>query len=99
MAAVGLSDTHPRETNASEDGRAANRRVEVVIRIEGMVASGVELIDPIGDDIIGEGFGTTDSAASASDTGADGAGEGSGDGAAPAVEPVEIDPIRTGLEP
>ncbi len=48
MAAVGLADSRPRENNSTEDGRQANRRVELVIRVEGMVDAGLGIEDPTG---------------------------------------------------
>ncbi len=114
MGAIALSDTRPRETNATPDGRAINRRVEVVITIEGLIDSDIDVINAIDDDLIGgnlplpEGRSTPDRSASGSgaaddgnpDTGANGAeagGEGTGD-VGSLLDPVEIDPVQTGLE-
>ncbi len=50
LSAVGRADTRPRADNTTEDGRQQNRRVEIVVRIEGIAESGIETIVPIGDD-------------------------------------------------
>ena len=55
LAAVGMADTRPRDSNDSESGRAVNRRVEVVLRIDGFMAPDLELIEPI--DLFEENFG------------------------------------------
>lgn len=48
LAATGYADTRPRASNGTEDGRAQNRRVEVVVLVSGLLAEGspVETIDP-----------------------------------------------------
>jgi chemotaxis protein MotB len=48
MVASGHADTRPRASNGSEDGRRQNRRVEVVVLINGLLAEGspVAAIDP-----------------------------------------------------
>ncbi len=46
LRAIGYSDTRPRDTNDTVDGRQNNRRVEIVILVGGMEASDVPLIDP-----------------------------------------------------
>lgn len=112
------SPTPDRETNSTAEGRAANRRVEVVITVEGLTRSGVDVINAIDENLI---FDDGDFPVSAPDsTNAEGAG---GDGSAGAIDidagtdtsgggaeavdidspgsvidPVEIDPIQTGLE-
>lgn len=47
MAAVGMADTRPRESNDTEAGRTTNRRVEVVLRIEQFAGPPVEIVEPI----------------------------------------------------
>ena len=51
LAAVGMGETRPVVPNDSDENRAANRRVEIVIRVAGLVESEVDVIDPIGDPI------------------------------------------------
>ena len=51
LAAVGLADTRPVESNDTLDGRAANRRVEVVVRVAGLIESDIDVINPIEDPI------------------------------------------------
>lgn len=51
LAAVGMGETRPLVPNDSDENRALNRRVEVVIRVAGLVESDVAVIDPIGDPI------------------------------------------------
>ncbi len=51
LAAVGMADTRPIGSNDSVDGRAANRRVEIVVRVDGLLDSAIDVIDPIGDPI------------------------------------------------
>lgn len=51
LAAVGMGDTRPIAPNDSDENRSANRRVEVVIRVSGLLESEVDVIDPIGDPI------------------------------------------------
>jgi chemotaxis protein MotB len=48
LAATGYADTRPRASNATEEGRSQNRRVEVVVLIEGLAAHAPPgtLIDP-----------------------------------------------------
>ena len=46
LIAVGLADTRPRGDNATPEGRQLNRRVEIVIRVDGLVDSEVPIIDP-----------------------------------------------------
>ncbi len=59
LAAVGLAETRPVDTNETVEGRAANRRVEVVVRVDGLIDSDVDVInpidDPIGDTNVAEG--------------------------------------------
>jgi chemotaxis protein MotB len=50
LIAVGLADTRPRGDNATPEGRQQNRRVEIVIRVDGLEGSGVPIIDPGIDD-------------------------------------------------
>ena len=56
LAAVGMADTRPINGNDSAEGRADNRRVEVVVRVNGLLESDVQVIDPI-DDPVGLGPG------------------------------------------
>lgn len=61
MVAIGRSDTQPRESNATAEGRRRNRRVEIVIRVDGLragdvVSGDVELIKVIDPDVIGIGL-------------------------------------------
>jgi chemotaxis protein MotB len=51
LAAVGLADTRPVEANDTAEGRTANRRVEVVVRVAGLIESEVDVINPIEDPI------------------------------------------------
>ena len=51
LAAVGMGETRPVVPNDTDENRAANRRVEVVIRVSGLIESDVDVIDPIGDPI------------------------------------------------
>lgn len=51
LAAVGMGETRPLFPNDTDENRAQNRRVEVVIRVAGLVEAGVPVIDPIGDPI------------------------------------------------
>lgn len=55
LAAVGLADTRPVADNDSFEGRARNRRVEIVVRVSGLVESEVDVIDPIDDPIVTTG--------------------------------------------
>ncbi|MEM9131554.1 MAG: OmpA family protein [Actinomycetota bacterium] len=47
MMAVGLADTRPTDDNSTPEGRQANRRVEIVVRVDGIVDSDVPVIDPL----------------------------------------------------
>lgn len=51
LAAVGMGDTRPVVANDSDENRAQNRRVEIVIRVNGLIEAGIDVIDPIGDPI------------------------------------------------
>lgn len=51
LAAVGMGETRPLVANDSNENRAQNRRVEVVIRVSGLLESDIDVIDPIGDPI------------------------------------------------
>ena len=51
LAAVGMGETRPIVPNDSDENRAANRRVEIVIRVAGLLESDIDVIDPIGDPI------------------------------------------------
>lgn len=51
LAAVGMADTRPVAANDTDAGRSENRRVEVVVRVSGLIESDVPVIDPIGDPI------------------------------------------------
>jgi chemotaxis protein MotB len=51
LAAVGMGETRPLVPNDSDENRAQNRRVEVVIRVADIVEAGIDVIDPIGDPI------------------------------------------------
>jgi chemotaxis protein MotB len=51
LAAVGMAETRPLVPNDSDENRQENRRVEVVIRVAGLLESEVDVIDPIGDPI------------------------------------------------
>lgn len=53
MRAVGFADTYPRASNDTADGRQENRRVELLILVDGLVESDVDLINAIPDDIVG----------------------------------------------
>lgn len=53
LVALGLADTRPRADNSTEEGRQQNRRVEIVVRVDGMVESDVPVIDPLGGDGVG----------------------------------------------
>ncbi len=46
LIAIGMADTRPRGTNATPEGRQLNRRVEIVIRVDGIAESDVAVIDP-----------------------------------------------------
>ncbi|MDH3679554.1 MAG: flagellar motor protein MotB [Acidimicrobiia bacterium] len=52
LAAVGLADTRPVADNDSDEGRSRNRRVEIVVRVSGLIESDVDVIDPIDDPIV-----------------------------------------------
>ncbi len=47
LAAVGMADTRPRGSNDTESGRSENRRVEVVLRVDGTLAPDLQLLEPI----------------------------------------------------
>ncbi|MGI9615202.1 MAG: OmpA/MotB family protein [Acidimicrobiales bacterium] len=51
LAAVGLADTRPVASNDTVEGQTANRRVEVVVRVAGLLESDVDVINPIEDPI------------------------------------------------
>ena len=51
LAAVGMGETRPLVPNDSDENRAQNRRVEIVIRVAGIVEADIDVIDPIGDPI------------------------------------------------
>jgi hypothetical protein len=105
--AVGRADTRPRGDNSTLEGRAENRRVEIVIRVPGIAESGVDLIgsDPVGlTDQFGEvaGDGADEPGTDEPDTG-DGVDEpGTGDGAlddpdqVPVGQPGTDDPVGVG---
>lgn len=77
LAAVGMADTRPRRSNDNEAGRAENRRVEVVLRVEGFVAPELQLIEPV--DLFDEEFGRQDEGDSGEeDTAAQSAGSDNG---------------------
>lgn len=111
LMAVGLADTRPRGDNGTTEGRQQNRRVEIVVRVEGMVDSGVPLVDPGLDDPVGIGADTADGAdepasedateALPSDDGADpgsAAGEtdlGLDDGIGPDTPQILEDPVNS----
>lgn len=65
LAAVGLADTRPRSDNESEAGKAENRRVEVVLRIDGFAGPELQLVEPI--DLFDNDFGRRDSSEEAPD--------------------------------
>lgn len=48
LAAVGMADTRPVASNDTAEDRALNRRVEVVVRVDGLLESNIDVIDPIG---------------------------------------------------
>ena len=76
LAAVGMADTRPRAGNDSETGRAENRRVEVVLRVEGYLPPDLELVQPI--DLFDDDFGRRTT--SDEDTDAEDAESAEGDG-------------------
>jgi chemotaxis protein MotB len=49
LAAVGVADTRPVVSNDTEENRSQNRRVEVVIRVDGLLESDIDVINPLGD--------------------------------------------------
>lgn len=51
LAAVGMGETRPLVPNDSDETRAQNRRVEVVIRVAGLLESDIDVFDPIGDPV------------------------------------------------
>lgn len=51
LAAVGMGETRTLVPNDSDENRALNRRVEVVIRVAGLLESDIDVVDPIGDPI------------------------------------------------
>ena len=53
LTPMGFSDTRPRASNSTADGRQENRRVELVILVDGLLASDVDLINAIPADIVG----------------------------------------------
>ena len=50
FAAVGMADTRPVASNDDEEGRARNRRVEIVLRVDGIDSSDIPVINPILED-------------------------------------------------
>lgn len=88
LRAIGLAATVPRDTNETPEGRQENRRVELVILVDGLVGSDIDLINAIPDDVVG---GVKDNPL-VDDPGIDDVvvGEGS---AGTEGTPVEIDPI------
>lgn len=59
LAAVGMGETRPLVPNDSDENRAQNRRVEVVIRVAGILESGIDVFDPIGDPVDGDIIGSS----------------------------------------
>ena len=55
MAAVGMADPRPRGSNDTEAGRTENRRVEVVLRVDGPLAPELQLVEPV--DLFADDFG------------------------------------------
>lgn len=53
LSARGFAATHPRESNETAEGRQENRRVELLILVDGLLESDVDLINAIPDDIVG----------------------------------------------
>jgi chemotaxis protein MotB len=47
LVAVGMADTRPRDQNTTAEGRQQNRRVEIVVRVAGLVDSDVPVLDPL----------------------------------------------------
>ncbi len=56
MAAVGLADTRPRASNDDPIGRATNRRVEVVILVDGVLDSELDAINAFEGTVIESGL-------------------------------------------
>jgi chemotaxis protein MotB len=46
LVAIGMADTRPRADNGTVEGRRENRRVEIVVRVDGITDSDVPVIDP-----------------------------------------------------
>jgi chemotaxis protein MotB len=95
LAAVGMGDTRPVVPNDSDENRTTNRRVEVVIRVPGILESGIDVIDPIGDPIESPIFDepATGNVADASDDSAAGLAPPS------IVDPINVVPdVLNGLE-
>ena len=60
MAAVGMADTRPLVPNGTAENRARNRRVEIVVKVNGLLESEIDVFNPIDDPV---GIGTSPSAA------------------------------------
>jgi chemotaxis protein MotB len=67
LAAVGMADTRPVAPNDTEEGRQLNRRVEVVVSVDGLLQSSVDVLDPIGDNPVGVAETPIDDASNPSD--------------------------------
>lgn len=91
LAAVGHADTQPRATNDTAEGRAQNRRTEIVLLVspDNAVVSDIPIVDDIAmsDEAFPDAAGQIDSAGSESDDGT--TGEGAGEPGDPDI--VEFD--------
>ena len=93
LSASGHADTRPRATNTTEEGRAENRRVELVVLVED---GDIDIIERLGGSVDGTGDGQPTDEAAADDGGAETDGSAndttSDDGTTEAPQIVDIDP-------
>lgn len=93
LTPLGYSDTRPRATNSTAEGRQENRRVELVILVDGLLNSDVDLINAIPADIVGGAKTNPLTGDGSSDGGVTGTAGSDSQSDSVIPEPLVIDPI------